>query len=578
MPKKLILTDKASLAIAIAERTALGVRLSGTIAATAVVTMLIGVWYLLAFPVILITANEPPLHGFSNDTSNSVQLTWTAPGDDNMVGQAQSYSIRYSSEPLSEAIWATAAEVENPPLPAVSGVTQSMVVPGLAPKTTYYFALKTTDEANNSSAISNIATATTACLESWSCTAWSDCADGAQTRLCTDLNSCGTTAVKPAESQSCTNSVCREDWQCEEWSACASGSQTRTCTDANACSTTIEKPALERFCGTGGPEEGQQETFVVVASNAGSPPAIKVFTKKGELKWQFAPYAATMRCGVNVAVGDLGSDGYDEIVTAPGPACEPLVKVFTVTGSKLNQFYAYAKKFRGGVNVAVGDVDSSGAGDIVTAPAVSGGSNIRIFTYTNGRFIPRIVNFSAYQKNFRGGVNIAIGDVDGNGTKEILTVPARLGGPHVRIFEYRGKRFVPSALGFMAFSSSFRGGVQLGSGIFGASRNATILAAPLSRGGPLVRSFGRRPNGSYTLLNSGFLAFHPSFRGGVSLSTGDFDDDGKDEIVTAVRSGDRAIVRIFRNDGKRLLYEFTAFPASMKNGVNIATGQFLPAK
>ncbi len=557
------------------QRTALGVRLSGTVAATAVVTMLIGVWYLLAFPLILITTNEPPLHGFSNDRSNSVQLTWTAPGDDNMVGQAQSYSVRYSSEPLSEANWATASEVESPPLPAASGTTQSMIVPGLVPKTTYYFALKTTDEANNSSAISNIATATTACFESWSCTTWSDCADGAQTRLCTDLNSCGTTTVKPAERQSCTKLSCVEDWQCGEWSACTNGSQTRTCTDASACGTTTERPALEQLCESGGPE-GQQETFVVAASNAGSPPVVKVFTRKGEFKWQFTPYESTMRCGVNVAVGDLGSDGFDEIVTAPGPGCAPLVKVFSATGYKLNQFYAYAKKFRGGVNVAIGDVDVSGTGDIVTAPAASGGSNIRIFTYTSGRFLPRILNFFAYSKSFRGGVNIAIGDVDGNGTKEILTVPARLGGPHVRIFEYRNKRFVPSALGFMAFPSSFRGGVQLGSGVFGTSRNATILAAPTSRGGPIVRSFGRRANGAYTLLNAGFMAFHPSFRGGLSLSTGDFDDDGKDEIVAAVRSGDKAIVRIFRSDGRRLLYEFTAFPASMKNGINIATGQFLP--
>lgn len=41
------------------------------------------------------------------------------------------------------------------------------------------------------------------CTENWDCTAWSECVNGVQTRTCTDLNDCGTTQNKPAESQSC---------------------------------------------------------------------------------------------------------------------------------------------------------------------------------------------------------------------------------------------------------------------------------------------------------------------------------------------------------------------------------------
>ena len=44
---------------------------------------------------------------------------------------------------------------------------------------------------------------TAPCQESWSCTAWSACSGGTQTRTCTDANSCGTTTSKPIESQSC---------------------------------------------------------------------------------------------------------------------------------------------------------------------------------------------------------------------------------------------------------------------------------------------------------------------------------------------------------------------------------------
>ncbi|MFH1586454.1 MAG: hypothetical protein ABID38_01200, partial [Candidatus Diapherotrites archaeon] len=42
------------------------------------------------------------------------------------------------------------------------------------------------------------------CTESWSCTSWSLCVNGTQTRTCTDSNECGTTTSKPPEMQSCS--------------------------------------------------------------------------------------------------------------------------------------------------------------------------------------------------------------------------------------------------------------------------------------------------------------------------------------------------------------------------------------
>jgi len=45
--------------------------------------------------------------------------------------------------------------------------------------------------------------ATSECTESWACTDWSECVDGAQTRICTDENNCGTTNNKPVENRDC---------------------------------------------------------------------------------------------------------------------------------------------------------------------------------------------------------------------------------------------------------------------------------------------------------------------------------------------------------------------------------------
>ncbi|PIN98491.1 MAG: hypothetical protein COT90_04035, partial [Candidatus Diapherotrites archaeon CG10_big_fil_rev_8_21_14_0_10_31_34] len=41
---------------------------------------------------------------------------------------------------------------------------------------------------------------------------------------------------------------CIEDWKCSDWSACANGQQTRTCTDKNKCGTTKDKPSERINC------------------------------------------------------------------------------------------------------------------------------------------------------------------------------------------------------------------------------------------------------------------------------------------------------------------------------------------
>ena len=50
----------------------------------------------------------------------------------------------------------------------------------------------------------NICVAITApCTEDWTCTDWSTCVEGIQTRTCTDRNNCGTIVNKSAETQAC---------------------------------------------------------------------------------------------------------------------------------------------------------------------------------------------------------------------------------------------------------------------------------------------------------------------------------------------------------------------------------------
>jgi len=92
----------------------------------------------------------------SNATLSSIDLTWTAPGDDENTGTAQSYDIRYSTSTITEGNWASATTVTGEPTPLIAGSSQSITITELSSATTYYFAMKTSDEEPNVSGLSNV--------------------------------------------------------------------------------------------------------------------------------------------------------------------------------------------------------------------------------------------------------------------------------------------------------------------------------------------------------------------------------------------------------------------------------------
>ena len=94
-------------------------------------------------------------------TGSSIQLSWTAPGDDGAVGTATTYDVRYSTSTIIEGNWASATLATGEPSPQVAGSAESFTVTGLSASTTYYFAIKTSDEIPNWSAISNVPSAAT---------------------------------------------------------------------------------------------------------------------------------------------------------------------------------------------------------------------------------------------------------------------------------------------------------------------------------------------------------------------------------------------------------------------------------
>jgi len=67
------------------------------------------------------------------------------------------------------------------------------------------------------------------CEENWTCTEWSECVDGEQNKVCTDLNQCGTNESKPAETQECEVEAVEDEVECEADEKICDDNQILTC-------------------------------------------------------------------------------------------------------------------------------------------------------------------------------------------------------------------------------------------------------------------------------------------------------------------------------------------------------------
>lgn len=103
---------------------------------------------------------------FNNVATSTLTLNWSATGDDNYSGTAASYDIRYSTSTLNDGNFASATPAAGTPSPSLAGTLETLDMDGLEASTTYYFLVKASDEAFNTSTVSVLGTVTTDPLDS----------------------------------------------------------------------------------------------------------------------------------------------------------------------------------------------------------------------------------------------------------------------------------------------------------------------------------------------------------------------------------------------------------------------------
>ncbi|MFN7971041.1 MAG: PQQ-binding-like beta-propeller repeat protein [Acidobacteriota bacterium] len=234
----------------------------------------------------------------------------------------------------------------------------------------------------------------------------------------------------------------------------------------------------------------------------------------------------TLRFGINVASGALDGDPFDEILSGPGPGpvFGPHVRGWNYDGTAISaiakvSFFAYGT-LKYGVNVAGGDIDGDGFGELLTGPGPGFifAPQIRGFDYdASGVAAIAKVNFNAYNLA-QYGANLSSGDHDGDTIyDEIATAPGAGPGPafpcQIRGFDYDGTAIV-ATFDTVAFTTWYGGRVGQGDMDEDGDEDVVAGAGPDPAADSTVKTYA----GGANPIGSSLVTF-PSYIYGVN-STG----------------------------------------------------------
>jgi hypothetical protein len=311
--------------------------------------------------------------------------------------------------------------------------------------------------------------------------------------------------------------------------------------------------------------------LIVAASTPGGVQVKVIDTESGATLASLSPYGVYAVAPPQVAVGDVDGDGRGDIVLLAQLADGTQLRVLTADGRQLASFFVLESGILPGASLAVGDLDGDrkaeivlGGGPTPTAPwpPVANGADQRVVVYRlDGKVVGR---FTAYPGLFQGGVRVALADVEHNGRPAVITAPGPGMEPEIDVYSQRwlDTRDRGTRLGhFLAYESSFSGGVNVAAGY--SAGDPILVTAPGPGRAPEVRVFdsqGRRL--------ASFMAFEIVYTGGLSVGLGDLDADGRPEIAVGTLAPP-ARIRVFGLDGTPRGSLIAPFPPE-GSGVQVA--------
>lgn len=308
-------------------------------------------------------------------------------------------------------------------------------------------------------------------------------------------------------------------------------------------------------------------SFAVVAEGVGG--LVRVFDyTAGTERFRFQPFG-DFTGGVRVSTADVTRDGIPDIVTVPGPGGGPILRVFDGnTGAVVLNVMAFDAAFRGGLFVAAADVTGDLVPDLIVTPGVGGGPVVQVYDGTSGGLM---ANFLALDEAFRGGLRVATGDVNADGTADLLVTAGDGGGPRVAGYDGRFLTTTRTRLfgDVFGFAPELRSGFWIASGDADGDGFADVALGAGEGGAPRVVVYSGRSlaTGAGPVAVGSFFAGDPATRSGARVALKDLEFDGRPELLAAPGAGTWPVASVYDPLTGARRDEFYAFPADALGGV-----------
>jgi hypothetical protein len=299
-------------------------------------------------------------------------------------------------------------------------------------------------------------------------------------------------------------------------------------------------------------------------------PDVRGWDGNGQLAQQFAPWGEwnlafsaydTYQQGVRVAVGDVNGDGRNEIVTAPAGGAWTELKVFDGRSyRRLTSLLPFKDAaWWAGAYVATGDTNGDGRDEIVEGLDAGCCTTLHVLDATSGN---DLFGFFPYGDHSEVGARVAAGDLNGDGTADVIAVP--LGSTRISAFRLSGGAPFRT---IEAFGSEVGGPISIAAGNLTGDARAEIVAAAPTYAGAEVKIFNAATGTAETAL----YPYGGDSVSSVAVALGDVNGDGKRDIVLSADTPDGTEVKAVDVDGVQLA-DFYVLDASIVPGASVAAG------
>ncbi|MGL4423989.1 MAG: hypothetical protein ACRCZF_25265, partial [Gemmataceae bacterium] len=214
-----------------------------------------------------------------------------------------------------------------------------------------------------------------------------------------------------------------------------------------------------------------------------------------------------------------------------------------------------------GVNVAAGDVNGDGYVDLTVGSVDAAGPMARTYSGLDGTILN---DFSAPDGVGGTKTSVAVAPATFQRRGYVTTASGETG----LIGIWSENQRVPTADSYVPYGVNSTGGASIAVGAFTGDSTPDVVSGAGFGGGPRVRIF----DGLTNQPGRDFFAYDARFRGGVNVAAADITGDGTADILTGAGPGGGPHVRVFDGRSGGLVRDFFAYDNRFRGGVSVAGG------